>query len=92
MSKTVETWLPVFPGFYETGFYDDDKYADEVKQLKADIFTENNAANGDIVDAIADELDYDGLVRWDNKRFEADSAVQGKVPVCGDFSKCVVSA
>ena len=73
---SVETWLPVFPGFYETGYFNEDLYSNEVKFYKDEIFDNNPEFNRDLLNEVADNLDgWDGLIKWDNKGFEADSAI-----------------
>ena len=73
---SVETWLPVFPGFYETGFFDEDRYTDEVQYYKDEIFENNPEFNRDLLNEVADNIDgWDGLIKWDNRGFEKDSAI-----------------
>lgn len=32
--ESVETWLPVFPGFYETGYFNEDEWQNEIDWYK----------------------------------------------------------
>lgn len=73
--QKVETWLPIFPGFYNTGFFDEDEFYHEIDQYKEWFFSEHPNLKQEAVDDAADEKDpWGGLIKWDNKQFEEDSA------------------